>query len=199
MKVNLLFVVKQLFAAAPLAPKEYPPQQIFRDKCLLLLERSCFCVLLHHVHSPQQCVMSIPTSGMRDWFHGDTFCMGPCYNEEKAFWRAVVKDTDHFPGLHVLVRYALVLCPSSVECEGLLSLWRRVNRFNGHNTTQHRTAQHTQAKLCTDFVGFARSPGADKALRGGRHGQKLHSEFPPKQVAGRGTADACSSADACLS
>ena len=101
----------KILSAAPLAPKEYPPQQIFCHKCLLLLERSCFCVLLYHVHSPQQCAMSIPTSRMRDWYHGETFCMGPCYNEEKAFWRALVSHKDHFPRLHVLLRYALVLVP----------------------------------------------------------------------------------------
>ena len=45
----------------------------------------------------------------------------------------------------------------------------------------------------------------DQAVRGGRHGQKLHSGFPPRQgdargsVDARGSADARSSADACLS
>ena len=44
-----------------------------------------------------------------------------------------------------------------------------------------------------------RIPGTDQAVRGGRHGQKLHSGFPPRQVDARGSADARSSADACLS
>ena len=35
-----------------------------------------------------------------------------------------------------------------------------------------------------------RIPGTDQAVRGGRHGQKLHSGFPPKKVGARGTADA---------
>ena len=44
-----------------------------------------------------------------------------------------------------------------------------------------------------------RIPGTDQAVRGGRHGQKLHSGFPPRQGDARGSADARSSADACLS
>ena len=44
-----------------------------------------------------------------------------------------------------------------------------------------------------------RIPGTDQAVRGGRHGQKLHSGFPPRQVDARSSADACSSTDACLS
>ena len=44
-----------------------------------------------------------------------------------------------------------------------------------------------------------RIPGTDQAVRGGRHGQKLHSGFPPRQGNARGSADARSSADACLS
>ena len=44
-----------------------------------------------------------------------------------------------------------------------------------------------------------RIPGTDQAVRGGRHGQKLHSGFPPRQVDARGCADARSSTDACLS
>ena len=45
-----------------------------------------------------------------------------------------------------------------------------------------------------------RMPGTDQAVRGGRHGQKLHSGFPPpRQGDARGNADARSSADACLS
>ena len=43
-----------------------------------------------------------------------------------------------------------------------------------------------------------RIPGTDQA-RGGRYGQKLHSGFPPRQVDARGSKDAHSSADACLS
>ena len=39
----------------------------------------------------------------------------------------------------------------------------------------------------------------DQAVRGGRHGQKLHSGFPPRQVDAHGSADARSSVDACLS
>ena len=35
-----------------------------------------------------------------------------------------------------------------------------------------------------------RIPGTDQAVRGGRHGQKLHSGFPPRQVDARGNADA---------
>ena len=35
-------------------------------------------------------------------------CYGVCYDEEEAFWRPVVKDNDHFPGLPVLLRCALV-------------------------------------------------------------------------------------------
>ena len=42
-------------------------------------------------------------------------------------------------------------------------------------------------------------PGTDQAVRGGRHGQKLHSGFPPRQVDARSSADARSNADACLS
>ena len=42
-------------------------------------------------------------------------------------------------------------------------------------------------------------PGTDQAVRGGRHWQKLHSGFPPRKVDARGSADACSSTDACLS
>ena len=43
-------------------------------------------------------------------------------------------------------------------------------------------------------------PGTDQAVRGGCHGQKLHSGFPPpRQGDARGSADARSSADACLS
>ena len=44
-----------------------------------------------------------------------------------------------------------------------------------------------------------RIPDTDQAVRGGRHGQKLHSRFLPRQVDARGSADALSSADACLS
>ena len=44
-----------------------------------------------------------------------------------------------------------------------------------------------------------RMPGTDQAVRGGRHGQKLHSGFPPRQVDTRSSADARSSTDACLS
>ena len=45
-----------------------------------------------------------------------------------------------------------------------------------------------------------RVPGTDQAVRRGRHGQKLHSGFPPQgQVDARGSADARSSTDACLS
>ena len=36
-----------------------------------------------------------------------------------------------------------------------------------------------------------RIPGTDQAVRGGRHGQKLHSGFPPRQMDARGSADAC--------
>ena len=36
-----------------------------------------------------------------------------------------------------------------------------------------------------------RIPGTDQAVRGGRHGQKLHSGFPPRQVDARGSTDAC--------
>ena len=46
---------------------------------------------------------------------------------------------------------------------------------------------------------YPRIPGTDQAVRGGRHGQKLHSGFPPRQVDARGRADARSSTDACLS
>ena len=41
--------------------------------------------------------------------------------------------------------------------------------------------------------------GTDQAIRGGRHGQKLHSGFPPRQVDARSNADAGSSAGSCLS
>ena len=41
--------------------------------------------------------------------------------------------------------------------------------------------------------------GTDQAVRGGRHGQKLHSRFPPRQGDARGSADARSSTDTCLS
>ena len=45
-----------------------------------------------------------------------------------------------------------------------------------------------------------RIPGTDQAVRGGRHGQKLHSGCPPpRQGDARGSADARSSADAGLS
>ena len=46
-----------------------------------------------------------------------------------------------------------------------------------------------------------RIPGTDQAVRGGRHGQKLHSGVPPPPGQGdaRGSADARSSAEACLS
>ena len=45
-----------------------------------------------------------------------------------------------------------------------------------------------------------RIPGTDQAVRGGHHGQKLHSGFPPQgQGDARGSADARSSTDACLS
>ena len=44
-----------------------------------------------------------------------------------------------------------------------------------------------------------RIPGTDQAVRGGRHGQKLHSGFPPRKVDACGSADARSSTDACLS
>ena len=44
-----------------------------------------------------------------------------------------------------------------------------------------------------------RIPGTDQAIRGGRHWQKLHSGFPPRKVDARGSADARSSTDACLS
>ena len=36
-----------------------------------------------------------------------------------------------------------------------------------------------------------RIPGTDQAVRGGRHGQKLHSGFPPRQVDARRSMDAC--------
>ena len=42
-------------------------------------------------------------------------------------------------------------------------------------------------------------PGTDQAVRGGRHGQMLHSGFPPRQGDACGSADARSSTDACLS
>ena len=42
-------------------------------------------------------------------------------------------------------------------------------------------------------------PGTDQAVRGGRHGQKLHSGFPPRKVDACGSADARGSTDACLS
>ena len=50
--------------------------------------------------------------------------------------------------------------------------------------------------LCDD-----RTPGTDQAVRGGRHGQKLHSGSPPppRQGDARGSAEARSSAEACLS
>ena len=35
-----------------------------------------------------------------------------------------------------------------------------------------------------------RIPGTDQAVRGGRHGQKLYSGFPPRQRDARGSADA---------
>ena len=35
-----------------------------------------------------------------------------------------------------------------------------------------------------------RIPGTDQGVRGGRHGQKLHSELPPTQVDARDSADA---------
>ena len=44
-----------------------------------------------------------------------------------------------------------------------------------------------------------RIPGTDQAVRGGRHGQKLYSGFPPRKVDARDSADARSSTDACLS
>ena len=47
-----------------------------------------------------------------------------------------------------------------------------------------------------------RIPGTDQAVRGGRHRQKLHSGFPPRQVDARkkkNSADARSGTDACLS
>ena len=45
-----------------------------------------------------------------------------------------------------------------------------------------------------------RIPGTGQAVRGGRHGQKLHSGSPPQgQGDARGSADARSSADAGLS
>ena len=44
-----------------------------------------------------------------------------------------------------------------------------------------------------------RIPGTDQAVRGGRHGQKLHSGFPPRQVDAHSSADARRSTDACLS
>ena len=42
-------------------------------------------------------------------------------------------------------------------------------------------------------------PCTDQAVKGGRHGQKLHSGFPPRKVDARGSAEARSSTDACLS
>ena len=42
-----------------------------------------------------------------------------------------------------------------------------------------------------------RIPGTDQAVRAGRHGQTLHSGFPPTQVDAHGSADARSSTDAC--
>ena len=44
-----------------------------------------------------------------------------------------------------------------------------------------------------------RIAGTDQAVRGGRHGQKLHSGFPHRKVDARGSADARSSAEAGLS
>ena len=44
-----------------------------------------------------------------------------------------------------------------------------------------------------------RIPGTDQAVRGGRHGQKLHFGFSPRKVDARSSADARSSTDACLS
>ena len=44
-----------------------------------------------------------------------------------------------------------------------------------------------------------RIPGNDQAVRGGRHGQKLHSGFPPGRADAPGSADARSGTDACLS
>ena len=48
--------------------------------------------------------------------------------------------------------------------------------------------------LCDDRI-----LGTDQAVRGGRHGQKLRSGFPPRRVDARGGADARSSTGACLS
>ena len=36
-----------------------------------------------------------------------------------------------------------------------------------------------------------RIPGTDQAVRGGCHGQRLHSGFPPRRVDARSSADAC--------
>ena len=44
-----------------------------------------------------------------------------------------------------------------------------------------------------------RIPGTAQAVRGGRHGQKLHSGCPPRQGDARSSADTPSSVDACLS
>ena len=44
-----------------------------------------------------------------------------------------------------------------------------------------------------------RIPGTDQAVRGRRHGQQLLSGSPPRKVDARGSADAYSSTDACLS
>ena len=52
-----------------------------------------------------------------------------------AFWRPIVADRFQFPGMHFLLRYALALCPSSVECERLLSLLNHNNRFDRWNPT----------------------------------------------------------------
>ena len=90
--------------------------------------------------------------------------------------------------------------------------WRRAHKILLQRTTsKSHIGELAPMALCDIHVAGCgehlpawglrddRMPGTDQAVKGGRHGQKLHSGFPPRKVDARSTADARSSMDACLS
>ena len=78
-------------------------------------------------------------------------------------------------------------------------MWRAPSL--AHIEQPHMPCCHIVLQLCCKITVVCLSNGPlppPPPLRG-RHGQKLHSGFPPRQVDARSSADARSSTDACLS